>query len=48
MKISRNNNEDLIEKAYNEHFEQLYNYALLLTKRDDLAKDVVSEFFSTY
>lgn len=45
MKISRNIHEDLIEKAYQEHFEHLYSYALLLTKSEDLAKDVVSEVF---
>lgn len=45
MNISRTTKEDLIEKAYKEHFEHLYSYALILTKSEDLAKDVVSEVF---
>lgn len=34
-----------IEKVYNENFEKLYAYALVITKSENIAKDVVSDVF---
>lgn len=39
------NPDELIEKAYKDHFDQLYAYALIITKSRSLAKDTVADVF---
>jgi RNA polymerase sigma-70 factor (ECF subfamily) len=43
--LAGKNPEELIEKAYKDHFDHLYAYALIITKSKSLAKDTVSEVF---
>lgn len=43
--LSQKQQEEYFEEVYKEYFDRLYAYALIITKSENLAKDVVSEVF---
>jgi len=44
-KISGENSIEYFKSIYMEYFDRLFSYALIITKSEDLAKDVVSDVF---
>src|SRR5690606_42043092 len=43
--LSERDHEDYFERIYSEYFDRLFAYALVITKSENLAKDVVSDVF---
>lgn len=44
-KLSGDNSSEFFKGIYLEYFDRLFSYALIITKSEDLAKDVVSDVF---
>lgn len=43
--LSQKQQEEYFEKVYREYFDRLFGFALVITKSESLAKDIVSEVF---